>query len=117
MIGYDPKGLMYHMAHKQEVGDLLAANPDSEEVKTQLQAIAEKTILEKTGIRVGSKAQVCLSSGISLVGGLSPSHNHDDPSQHVTVEVTGIDHWGDIAYVDEEGKENSTYMGMITLCD
>lgn len=116
MIGYDPNALMIHMAHKQEVYDILLGNSAAETV-TRLNALSEKVIREKTGVTVGCRARVCLSSGISLIGGLRPSHDHDDPHQHVEIEVTGINHWGEISYRDSTGKEGTTYMGMITLLD
>ena len=116
MIGYDPNGLMIHMAHKQEVGDLLLAD-SSDATKTKLKSHAEEVVLKQTGVKIGHKARVCLSNGISLMGGMRPSHDHDDLNQHAVVDITEIDHWGRIHYVDESGNKNSTYMGMITLIE
>ena len=119
MIGYDPNGLMIDMAHKQKVCDALMActtDAEREELEAKLVEHSEAVVLEKTGIKVGSKVVVCLSKGISLMGGMKPMHDHDDPDQHVTVEVTRIDCWGSIYYNDQAGEEHSTHMGMITLC-
>jgi hypothetical protein len=120
MIGYDPNGLMIHMAHKQEVGDaLLNCSTDVERtaLATELIELSKAVILEKTGIVVGSKAVVYLSNGISLTGGMLPLHDHNDPQQHITVEVTEIDCWGNIYYNTEQGERRSTYMGMITVLE
>lgn len=116
MIGYNPDALMSHMAHKQQVGDLLQSNPDPA-VRVKLQALTEEAVFEKTGIKTGCAARVCLSSGVNLIGGLRHIHDHNDPLQHATVQVTGVDLWGEISYLDEKGKEGSTHVGMIALCD
>ncbi len=89
----------------------------SEKLEAELVKHSEAVVLEKTGIKVGSKVVVFLTNGISLMGGMKPLHNHDDPDQHVTVEVTKIDCWGSIYYNDQAGEEHSTHMGMITLYD
>jgi hypothetical protein len=119
MIGYDPNGLMIHMAHKQEVGDALMSCDTSierEALETEFIEQSKAVIQEKTGIEVGSMTVVCLPSGINLMGGMRPLHNHDDPDQHITAEVTRIDCWGEIYYNDKNGEEQSTHMRMITLC-
>lgn len=120
MIGYDPNGLMIDIIHKQRVGDALlncTTDAEREELEAKLVEHSKAVVLEKTGIKVGSKAIVCLTNGISLVGGMKPLHDHDDPDQHVTVEVTKIDCWGSIYYNDLAGEEHSTHMGMIALCE
>jgi hypothetical protein len=120
MIGYDPDGLMIYLARKQEVGDILLScgnDAEREEVEAKLVELSKAVVLEKTGIEIGSKAVVCLTGGISLVGGIRPLHDHDDPNQHITVEVTKINCWGDIFYNNPTGEEQSTHMGMITLCE
>lgn len=116
MIGYDPRGLMIHMAHKQNVLDALEGEPGPA-TEARLKAHAEEVVFEKTGIKSGVMATVCLSAGISLVGAMRPAHDHDDPQQHTVVWVTDIDHWGNIHYITDDGEEeDSTHMGMIVLC-
>ncbi len=119
-IGYDPNGLVIYMARKQQVGDvLLACRSDEERIELSRRFTQESTevIRAKTGIEIGSKVRVCLSNGISLVGGMKPAHDHDDPEQHQVGVVTEIDFWGNIHYQVGDAEPTSTHMGMITLCE
>lgn len=113
---FNPDSIGSYMGHKQYVLSRLSAEP-GEATETELRTKFEAALEKLTGIKVGDVVRVCESNGISLVGGMKPLHDHDDPKQHTIGRVVECTCWGDIYYTKPTGDPgfatSSTHIGMI----
>lgn len=106
--------LMAHMANKQLMCDTyLRMSPEDRAVAAQqiIDAAAAKSKFNKFEL-----VRVCLSPGVSLVGGLKAlPHDHKDPEQHLDTRIMGWNMYAETMIACEYG--DNPHLGKSTACE
>jgi hypothetical protein len=104
--------LMAHMAMKGQMFDeYMSMTPEQ-------YAVASKRVVDEAERRSAFKkyelVRLCLSPGISLVGGMhSLPHDHDDPARHLDSRILGWNMFGDTMVAC--GYGDNPHLGEMTI--